>query len=127
MPAYSSGYQSKFERMSLSARRFITLLIWTIASGILVLYSYIIYWWFPNQRRAGFITMIAVLATDIILYFIYNSKIVRSATPLAVTLFLNRLFIIVFGNENWIYGFILLYIFYGCILSVIIAKKTFPF
>lgn len=71
--------------------------------------------------------MIAVILTDIILYLIYNSKIVDTATPLALTLMLNRLLLFVFGGDWWIYGYMVLFMFYAVILSVVIARKRFPF
>ena len=51
----------------------------------------------------------------------------KTATPLAITLFLNRFFLIVFGAENWIYGYIIIFMCYGILLSTIIAQKRFPF
>ncbi len=50
----------------------------------------------------------------------------KTATPLATTLFLNRFFLIIFGSEYWIYGYIVIYICYGILLSTIIAQKRFP-
>lgn len=50
----------------------------------------------------------------------------KTATPLAVTLFLNRFFLIVFGAEHWIYGYIIIFVCYGILLSTIIAQKRFP-
>jgi hypothetical protein len=32
----------------------------------------------------------------------------------------------VFGGDNWIYGFMVLYLFYAVILSMVIANKRFP-
>jgi hypothetical protein len=71
--------------------------------------------------------MVAILFTDVILYLIYNSKIVQTATPLALTLFLNRLLLFVFGGDWWIYGYMVLYLFYAVILCFVIAEKRFPF
>jgi len=51
----------------------------------------------------------------------------KTATPLAVTLFLNRFFLIIFGADNWIYGYIIIFVCYGILLSTIIAQKRFPF
>lgn len=41
-------------------------------------------------------------------------------------MFLNRFFLIIFGSENWIYGYIVIYVVYGVLLSTIIAQKRFP-
>jgi hypothetical protein len=79
-----------------------------------------------GESLMGFVTMVTILITDVILYFIYNSKIVETTTPLAFTLFLNRLLLFVFGGDYWIYGFMVLYLFYAVVLSLIIANKRFP-
>ena len=71
--------------------------------------------------------MVAVILTDIILYLIYNSRIVETSTPLALTLLLNRLLLFVFGGDWWIYGYMVLFMFYAVVLSIVIARKRFPF
>ena len=71
--------------------------------------------------------MVAVILTDIILYLIHTSKIIETAAPVGIILLLNRLFLFVFGGDWWIYGYMVLYMFYGVILSSVIAKKRFPF
>lgn len=43
-----------------------------------------------------------------------------------MTLFLNRFLLIIFGGDYWVYGYIAIYLFYGLLLSVIIAKRRFP-
>ena len=42
------------------------------------------------------------------------------------TLILNRFLLIIFGGDYWVYGYILIYLFYGMLLSYMIAKKRFP-
>ena len=80
-----------------------------------------------NGSSLGFIIMIMILITDVILYAIHNSKIVETATPLALTLFLNRLLLFIFGGDYWVYGLMALYFFYAIVLSVVVARKRFPF
>ena len=126
-PAYSSGLMNFFGSLSERIKRFITLLLWIFATGILVVYSFVVKSYFPESSRFGFITMIAVLTTDILVYLIQNAEIMKTATPMAITLFLNRFFLIVFGAENWMYGYIVIYVINGILLSTIIAQKRFPF
>ena len=71
--------------------------------------------------------MIVVLITDVYTYLFYIADIVTTSTPLAMTLFFNRLLLIIFGGTYWIYGFMLLYLFYGVAFSLVIAKRRFPF
>jgi hypothetical protein len=71
--------------------------------------------------------MIALLTTDVLTFFIANADIVKTATPLCVSLFLNRFFLIIFGGDYWMYGYIAIYLFYGVLLTTMIAKRRFPF
>ena len=91
------------------------------------MYSFIMSSRFTETGALGFITMIAILTTDVIVFFINNAEIVRTSTPLCLILFMNRFFLIIFGGRNWIYGYIVIYIFYAVFLCVIIAKKRFRF
>lgn len=98
--------------------------MWIFATAILVVYSFMTEKYFSSNL--GFITMIALLTTDVLLYFIVNADIVKTSTPLALTLFVNRFFLVIFGPDYWVFGYICIYIFYGILLSVIIAIRRFP-
>lgn len=80
-----------------------------------------------DYSKLGFVTMIAVLLTDVFIYLIWNSKIIETPSILCISILLNRLLLYVFGGNYWIYGYMLLYLIYGTILSFIITKKRFPF
>jgi hypothetical protein len=116
-----------FGSFSDAVKRIATLVLWIIATGILVVYSFVVKNYFPDNSRFGFIIMIAILTTDILVYLIQNAQIMKTATPMAVSLFLNRFFLIIFGAENWMYGYIVIFICYGILLTTIIAQKRFPF
>lgn len=51
-------------------KRIVTLVLWVVATGILVVYSFSIKSYFPENSRFGFIIMIAILTTDILVYLI---------------------------------------------------------
>lgn len=97
-----------------------TVFLWILATGILVVYAFVIRSKFPETKNLGIVTLVALLTTDVLVYLIQNAEIIKTATPLAVTLFLNRFFLIVFGSY-WVYGYILIYVCYGVLLSTIIA------
>lgn len=80
-----------------------------------------------DKSKLGFVTLIAVLVTDLILYLFYKSKSIRSASLLSVTLLINRVLLFVFGGKYWLYGYLILYVFYGFILTKVIGEKRFPF
>ena len=97
-PAYTSGLMNFFGQLSNPFKRIMTLVLWIISIGILVVYSFTVYSKF-EKSKFGFIVMIAVITTDILVYLIQNAEIMKTATPLAITLFLNRFFLIIFGAE----------------------------
>jgi hypothetical protein len=104
----------------------ISLFMWGVAIAIIIVYGFVIYWLIDGSRL-GFVTMFAVFTTDVILYLLYNAKIVQSSTLLSVTAILNRFFLFIFGGDYWIYGYMILYIYYGCILAYVIGERRFPF
>jgi hypothetical protein len=71
--------------------------------------------------------MIAVLISDFILYLIFLCKIISNPLYLTVTAIINRFFLIIFGGGLWIYGYMIIFIYYGFILAVVIGNKRFPF
>lgn len=75
-PAYSSGLQNFFGNLNPNIKRGVTIGLWLIATGILVIYSFVIRSKFPETSRYGFITMIAILTTDVLVYLIQNAEIV---------------------------------------------------
>jgi hypothetical protein len=46
---------------------------------------------------------------------------------LTITAIVSRFFLIIMGAEWWIYGYMIIFIYYGTILAVVIGKKRFPF
>lgn len=70
--------------------------------------------------------MIAILTSDVLLFLVHNAEIVKTATPLCVLLFLNRFLLIIFGIDNWIYGYLAIYLAYGVMLGLIIGKQRIP-
>ena len=123
---FGGGLQFRYSQLSKAWQRTISMFLWCCATAILVVYSYVIKWNMGGSSL-GFVVMVTVLVTDVILYAIYNSKIVETATPLAIILFLNRLLLFVFGGDYWIYGYLALYIIYSVMLSIVITKRRFPF
>ena len=69
-PAYTSGLINFFGSLSAPVKRIVTLVLWVVATGILVVYSFCIKYYFPDNSRFGFIIMIAILTTDVLVYLI---------------------------------------------------------
>lgn len=71
--------------------------------------------------------MIIILVGDVILYCIYLCRIMESALYLTITAVINRFFLIIFGSESWIYGEMIVYLYYCFVLVIVIGRKRFPF
>jgi hypothetical protein len=119
--------QNYFAGLSTATKRIVTISLWALAIGILIVYSFVMAFTFEDKSALGFITMIAILTTDVLVYLIQQAEIIKTATPLSLTLIFNRILLIIFGGEHWVYGYILIYLCYGILLSTIIARHRFPF
>jgi len=124
--AFGGGIQRLFSELTPGQKKMVSWGLYAIALGILVIYAFSIYW-IIEDSRLGFITMFAVILTDVILYFYYISGIAESATELSFTAIINRLFLFVFGGNYWIYGYMVLYLYYGIVFTFVIGSKRFPF
>jgi hypothetical protein len=74
--AYGPGLQNIFGNLKTTTKRLVSLGLWMFAIAILIVYSYSIRSNFPNDKALGFITMIAIITTDILIFLIQNAKIV---------------------------------------------------
>jgi hypothetical protein len=125
--AYGAGIQNFVGRLPTLTRRLLSLGLWIIAVIILVVYSFCVAGYFPGGSRGlGFITMIALLTTDVLVFLIQNTGVIKTAVPLCATLLFNRVLLMVFAGDFWVYGYILIYLIYGLMLSHIVAKRRFP-
>jgi hypothetical protein len=124
--AFGSGVQNFFAGLRPIVKRSVQLFLWCLSVAVLIVYSYQMKSLFPTQKALGFITMIAIVTTDFLVFLIQNAQIMKTATPMCFSLILNRLLLIIFGGDHWVYGYVLIYLFYGILLSYIIAKKRFP-
>ena len=124
--SFGGGLQYKFGKRPICQRRLINAFFWCLATSILVVYSYVIKW-YMNDSKLGFVIMIVILITDVFTYMFYNSRLLKTSTPLAIIFFLNRLLLFCLGGEYWIYGWMILFLIYGIMLSVRTAERRFPF
>lgn len=102
--------------------RFVLLLIMIAILGLysLVLYSY------DNGNKLGIVISIAVFCLDIFTYLLVLSKVVDTSYYVIAMLALNRVFLVVMGQNLWIYGVMILFMFYGIIIMLEISKEYYP-
>lgn len=111
--------------MSNGKKVFWTSLLYVISLGVLAIYALVV--WYNLDSKLGFVTAFSTVILDFILYLYFKSGISKSPTVLSLTAVLNRLFLFIFGGNYWIYGYMILYIYYGVVLTFIIGNKRFPF
>ena len=68
-----------------------------------------------------------MVVSDVILYLFYMGGVMKSALFLTSTAILSRVFLVIFGIENWLFGYMLSYLYFCVILIVLIGKNRFPF
>jgi hypothetical protein len=93
--------------------------------AILALYSLVLYT-YDNDNKLGIVISVCVVSLDIFTYFLVVSKIVDTSYYVIAMLALNRVFLVVMGQNLWIYGVMILYMFYGIVVMLEIAKEYYP-
>jgi len=123
---FEGGLVKLISGLSRFKRILSTIILYLFAFGILLSYAFLDYYT-RDKSRLGDITMVAVIASDIILYLYAHSEIVTSPAEISLHLILFRLCLFVLGGNYWIYGYCLLYLYFGSYLAYHIAMLRFPF
>jgi hypothetical protein len=104
----------------------LSVILYLIALSILGIYALLDYL-VRDDSKLGIITACAVVATDVLLYLFGCSIIATSAGEISLHLVLFRICLFVLGGNYWIYGYSLLYLYFGSYLVYNIAVVRFPF
>eukprot|EP01022_Parablepharisma_sp_SALTPOND_P028425 TRINITY_DN70944_c4_g1_i1.p1 TRINITY_DN70944_c4_g1~~TRINITY_DN70944_c4_g1_i1.p1 ORF type:complete len:1780 (-),score=174.97 TRINITY_DN70944_c4_g1_i1:1708-7047(-) len=124
-PLLGGGLIRRFSTMSSSMQSTLTLIIYACSVGVLVGYAFIVYE-STEEYKLGFITLIAVLTTDTIMYSFYYVGVSQSVLQLCFMSIVFRVCLFGFGGTYWYYGYCLLYGILGVIVCGNIAAKYFP-
>lgn len=92
---------------------------------ILVIYALLIYL-LDNWSKMGIVISISITCMDIFNYILYQSKMVKNTASLVVLLIINRVAMVILGQNYWVYGFMGLYMLYAVAMLFLVAKVTFP-
>lgn len=85
-----------------------------IAVGILVLYGILGYnYTISSEKYLCWITAVATVTTDIVLFFLMKCKMTSGPYHLTVMLIGIRALLFGFGGDYWFIGYCALYIFFG--------------
>ncbi len=121
----SGGLIREFGAKSLSTQFWVSLLLYAVAVSILVGHAFIIYNT-TSEYKLGFITFIAVVTTDSIIYCFYYVGLTQSVLQLCLLAIVMRVCLFAFGGDYWFYGYCVLYGILGVIVCGNIAAKYFP-
>lgn len=83
-----------------------------------------------NGNKMGVITSVNVILMDLFCLLLYKSEnedLVDQKIGLISLLIGNRVLMIAFGEGYFIYGYMVLYVFYASWFAASIAKQQFPF
>lgn len=79
---------------------------------ILFAYAWVLYK-YDDKNKMGVITSVSVALMDIFNFLLYSSEMVDSPAQVVGLLIINRVLMVVLGQDYWIYGYVLLYLLYG--------------
>ena len=92
----------------------------------LIVYSWIDY--DRNDRsKLALISATAVVVNDIYVYLMYNARIIERVSVLALLIFCSRFFIMLGGEDYWVYGYLVIFIWLECLISLGIVERRLPY
>jgi len=121
----SGGLQTLFRKKSLLFKRITLCCLYALSVGVLIAYAVIVDNLLP-EKSLGYITAIAVITTDIIIFFITQLKISHGQTTLSLLIIGMRCFLFGFGGEYWFLGYCSLYLLLGLVIGWRMIEKQFP-
>lgn len=99
---------------------------YAVALAFLIAYAVLVLLVTAERSVLGFVTMGAVLLTDMVVLLMFKSNIVFDPIALTAILFLCRAALVGVGQTYWFFGHMSLYVFFGVFLSYLLAKKYMP-
>jgi len=124
-PLLRGGVIRDFGTSSAERQFCISVIIYAFSVAILIAYAFIIYNT-TKEYKVGFITFIAVITTDTIMYSFYYAGVSQSVLQLCFMSIVFRICLFGFGGTYWYYGYCVLYGILGIIVCGNIAGKYFP-
>ena len=121
----TAGPENMFSNLSFSKQMTINVILYAFSLLMLVAYSIISYK--TEYEKLGLTISIAVVATDIMLFTLYHSRVLSTILE---TLFMAVIFrgcLFGFGGEYWFYGCCLLFALSGIKTAYAKIKQQFPF
>lgn len=86
----------------------IMVVLYLLSLGVLIAYSIIVYYKTP-EKKLGPLTSIAVVTTDLIIFYLMNCRLVKGPMHTSILLVGFRACLFGFGGDYWFLGYCLLY------------------
>jgi hypothetical protein len=121
-----AGMVQEFNQKPINTQRIVKAIVLALALLPLVGLSLILYF-FDDKSKLGIVTSVSVVLMDFFSFLLYHSDMVDSPIIVVILLLINRVMMILLGQNYFIYGYMLLYIMYSVAFVYNIAKNRFPF
>lgn len=125
--ALGGGFILFFKKLSKTKKQISLFALYLCALGVLVAYSLVIYYYGEDSRKnLGFLNLVMVSSTDLMLYFFQRVKIKVSPLEVSLLMISNRVFLYAFGGDMWFIGYCCLYILLNIPMCNYIVDNNWP-
>lgn len=121
----SGGLHTIFRKRSLVFKRIFLLSLYLISVGVLVAYAIIVDKYLP-EASLGWVTLVAVVTTDVITFFASQLNISHGPSTLTLLIVGMRCFLFGFGGTYWFLGYCSLYLLLGIVIGWKTVDRYFP-
>ena len=126
LDAFGQGIQGRFQMKSACFRRFVNWSLGFVYLLLLILYAVLVYI-FEDRSKLGAMAAVAVVACDIFVALIFQARVLDHTSVLILFIFVSRVLVFFGGEFYWIYGYLVMYMIIGGVLTYKIAQQFFPF
>lgn len=125
--ALGGGFLVFFKKISKIKKQIILFVLYLCAIGVLVAYSLVIYYYGEDSRKdLGFLNLVMVSSTDLMLFFFQRVKIKVNPLEVSFLMISNRVFLYAFGGDMWFIGYCCLYILLNIPMCHYIVDNNWP-
>lgn len=97
----------------------------TLAYLFLIGYAVLLYF-LDFKSKAGIVVASSVVLMDAFNFLLYMSSMVKTPSQIIFLLILNRVLMVILGQDKFIYGFMILYLLYALAFVFQMARNRFP-
>jgi len=121
----AGGLQSVFRKKNQNLKKIVLLVMYGIAVAVLIIYAVLVHN-HTKEESLGWVTTIAVITTDVIVYFISQLDLQHGPLTLTFIIIGMRCFLFGFGGDYWFLGYCSLYLLLTTIVGWKIISTNLP-